>query len=440
MNAAIRRFTLMTALLSAAPPTLHAQTAPAPPRSDAPKATASIRGRITAADTGRGLRRAQVSVGGAELPQRRTAATNLRGEFEIRDLPPGRYTVAASRSGYLAFEYGQRRLGERGKTLEISEGEALTAVDVALPRASVISGRVLDENSEPVPAVAIWIMRREFFRGQRRLVPITVGVRTDDTGQYRATGLGSGEYIVFATLRETWVAPGEKKQVLGYAPTYYPGTVSAAEAQHVKVAAGKESPNVDIVLIAAPAANITGTARRSDGTPLVGASVSLTQQMIGPGGSSFSGMTGATVDADGAWRLRDVPAGEYQLEFSSVDRSRPPETGSMKLVVQGADIDGVSLVTEAPVRISGEVITESGAAAATGHGRTAARDDRDDRGSTPDADSRRRRQRHGEVRRFVHASPRPRVRRSSASHRCREGGRYGPSSSARARRRTARSS
>ena len=361
MNRTLVRVALVAALIAPDAWTAGAQTTPGPGQSAAPKGTATVRGRITAADTGRGLRRAQVSISGGDLPQRRTAATNIRGEFELRDLPPGRYTVSAARSGYLAFEYGQRRPGERGKTLEISEGDAMTAVDIALPRASVISGRVLDENGEAVPAVSIWVMRQEFFRGRRQLVPVTVGVRTDDTGQYRATGLGAGDYLVFATVRETWVTSGPKRQVFGYAPTYYPGTISAAEAQHVKVTAGRESSNVDIALIAAPAANISGTARRSDGAPLTGASIGLTQQVIGPSGSSFGGITSATVDADGSWRLRDVPAGEYQLEFSSVDRTRAPETGSMKLIVQGADIDGVSLVTEAPVRIGGEVVTESGA-------------------------------------------------------------------------------
>ena len=341
----------------------RAQTpAAAPPAKEAPKATASVRGRITAADSGRGLRRAQVSIGGAELPQRRSASTNIRGDFEIRDLPPGRYTVSVSRSGYLPFEYGQRRIGERGKTLDLSEGEALSSIDVTLPRASVISGRVIDENGEPVPGVNIWIMRPEFFRGRRRLVPIAVGVRTDDIGQYRATGLAPGEYIVFGTVRETWVAGAEKKQVFAYAPTYFPGTASAEQAQHVKVAAGKETPNVDLALIAGPAVVISGTARGADGTPLSGGAVNLVQVMMGPGGGSFGSISSTTVDADGNWILRDVPPGEYEVEATAADRSRSRETAWTKVLVQGADVEGVSLVSSAPVRLSGEVVTDSGAA------------------------------------------------------------------------------
>jgi hypothetical protein len=329
---------------------------------EAAKATAIIRGRITASDTGRGLRRAQVSIGGGDLPQRRSASTNSRGDFEIRDLPPGRYTLTVTRSGYLSFEYGQRRIGERGKTIELSEGEALSSIDVRMPRASVISGRVLDENAEPVPNASIWIMRQEFFRGRRRFVPVSVGVRTDDIGQYRATGLAPGEYLLFATVPETWTAGAEKKRVFGYAPTYFPGTTSIEQAQQVKVAAGKETPNVDVALIAAPAAVISGTARGSDGTPLSGGSVSLSQVMMGPGGMSFGGVADARIDADGNWMLRDVPPGEYEIEATAADRNRSRESAWAKLTVQGADLDGVSLISEAPVKLAGEVVTDSGAA------------------------------------------------------------------------------
>lgn len=349
-------------LIAVSAPMARAQAvAPPPAAKEAPKATASIRGRITASDTGRGLRRAQVSIGGPELPQRRSASTNIRGDFEIRGLPAGRYTVSVNRSGYLPFEYGQRRVGQRGKTLELAEGEALSSIDIVMPRASVISGRVIDENSEPVPNVSIWIMRQEFFRGRRRFVPVSVGVRTDDIGQYRATGLAAGEYLVFGTVRETWTAGAEKKQVFGYAPTYFPGTTSLEQAQHVKVAAGKETPNVDLALIAAPAVVISGTARGSDGAPLTGGSVSLTEVMMGPGGGSFGGIRSATIDADGSWILRDIPPGEYDLEASAADRARSRETAWTKVVVQGADIDGVSLVSEAPVKLTGQVVTDSGA-------------------------------------------------------------------------------
>ena len=58
--------------------------------------------------------------------------------------------------------------------------------------------------------------------GPARLAPISSAIRTDDTGQYRVVGLQPGDYFVVAMLRETWITGGEKKQVLGYAPTFFP--------------------------------------------------------------------------------------------------------------------------------------------------------------------------------------------------------------------------
>src|SRR5438309_2218955 len=78
--------------------------------------TAVIRGRVFAADTGRPLRRARISVSGPELgPEPRQTSTNLEGRYEIKELPAGRFTVTVTRAGYLQLRYGQRRLLEQAK-------------------------------------------------------------------------------------------------------------------------------------------------------------------------------------------------------------------------------------------------------------------------------------------------------------------------------------
>ena len=82
-----------------------------PPQQPAdPKAKPAgvIRGRVTAADTGRPLRRAQITVSAADRGERRTTSTNSRGEYEVTELPAARYSVSVSRSGYLALSYGTR--------------------------------------------------------------------------------------------------------------------------------------------------------------------------------------------------------------------------------------------------------------------------------------------------------------------------------------------
>jgi hypothetical protein len=338
----------------AVPAASLAQPAPAPPK------PAAIRGRITAADTGRPLRRAQITVLVPGEPERRTTSTNVRGEYELRDLPAGRYTIRATRSGYLQWEYGRRAPGEPGKSLEVGAGETLDKIDLSMPRAGVVSGRVIDETGEPVAGVNVWIMRQEFYRGRRTLVPATSSARSDDTGHYRAFGLQPGAYLAVAMLRDTWVAGGEKKQVFGYAPTFFPSTATAAEAQRVSIVSGKEASNIDIALVAMPAATISGTAVRADGTPLDAASVGLQQNITGPNGQSFNSVGSARTEADGSWRFRDVAPGEYEVSISTTNAAGIRETASTTVIVSGVDIEGVSLAAEGPVTISGTLVREDG--------------------------------------------------------------------------------
>src|SRR5918994_5786105 len=93
-----------------------AQAPPRDPRSADTPATAAISGRVTAADTGRPLRRARISVTSAETGGRpRTGSTGTDGRYEVPDLPAGRYRIRVERSGYLSLEYGQRRVLGQGQ-------------------------------------------------------------------------------------------------------------------------------------------------------------------------------------------------------------------------------------------------------------------------------------------------------------------------------------
>ena len=222
--------------------------APRPPGGDtgpAPKGTSQIKGRVTSADTGRPLRRAQVQFNAPELPGGRTVSTDLLGEYEALDLPAGRYTIAVRRSGHLRTTYGQRRFGEPGKPLQLAEGQKVDKVDFALDRAGIITGRIMDEAGEPASGVMVWALQPQVFQGQRRLVPTTTAARTDDTGQYRILAVPPGDYVIQATLRETWVSDTDENQTLGYLPTYFGGTADPLHAQRVRVGVGQQVSPID---------------------------------------------------------------------------------------------------------------------------------------------------------------------------------------------------
>ena len=364
LGAACSLFLLIGAHVQQAVPLQAPSPPPAQTRDTATenKGTAVLKGRVRTAD-GRVLRRAQISVRGAALPNGRTASTGLEGEFEIRELPAGRYTITASRSGFLSSQYGQRRYGEQGKPVEVADGATIESIDFALDRAGVISGRVTDETGEPVANAFIYSLQSQFFRGRRQFVPIVAGqvhASTDDMGGYRLTPVAPGEYVILAAFRETWVSDDKEKQMLGYAPTAFPGTANISEAQRIKVAAGQEAAAIDFSLVPGRAVAISGTVIGLDGAPLGRANVGLTQEMMGPDGGSMFIIGNTQSAADGTFKLRNVAPGQYILRATGSAGDRGSESASMNVTVLGADLDGLTLRTDAGGLIAGRVVTDDG--------------------------------------------------------------------------------
>src|SRR6266566_395236 len=115
--------------------------------------------------------------------------------------------------------------------------------------AAVITGRVNNEDGEPMIRVQVVALRRPteeeteedipFASRKQTLIPVASS-QTDDRGQYRIFGVKPGEYYIRATDsfepdnnvpfvdEDYWV-----RQYLGseYAPVYYPGVVQVGQAQ-----------------------------------------------------------------------------------------------------------------------------------------------------------------------------------------------------------------
>jgi protocatechuate 3,4-dioxygenase beta subunit len=338
----------------------------APQQRPAQTGTASIRGRIVAADTGKPLRRAQITLSAPELgSQPRTANTNADGRYEIKDLPAGRYTVSVSRSGYLPLRYGQRRPLEQAKPLEVLDRQAVEHIDFALPRMGLIAGRIFDELGEPIAGVRVSAMRSVYLEGHRRLVSAGGGLfSTDDAGQYRLPGLVPGSYFVMATTHETWtVNTAGRRDVMGFVPTYFPGTGNAGEAKRVTVGIGQQVRNADFALIVGRTASVSGVALDSHGRPLAGQSVGLEQEFrSATTGSGFEGLGSAPIAADGTFTFRNVAAGEYNLRARNASGPGRQEDALMAIEVNGVDINDIVLTSSAGWSVSGHIITEDGTA------------------------------------------------------------------------------
>ena len=149
----------------------------APPRDNPQEktGTAVLSGRVVATDTGKPLRRALVRASSQDTPQGRSVSTDADGRWQLKSLPAGSYRVMISKGGYVDISYGQARPFEAGKVLELADGQTIEKIDVSLPRAGVITGRVLDEFGEPLTGARVQPMRYRYVGGQRRLTPIAIG-------------------------------------------------------------------------------------------------------------------------------------------------------------------------------------------------------------------------------------------------------------------------
>ena len=296
-----------------------------PPGRQPKTGTSRLRGRVAAADSGSAVRRAQVRISGPDIGTK-TAMTDAQGRFEFRDLPAGRFNLSVSKAGYVTMQYGQTRPFEQGKAIDLTDGQLMDKADIALPRGSVLAGRIVDEFGEAVADAEVQAMRLQYQNGKRRLTPSGRTAMTNDLGQFRIYGLPPGEYYVSASLRNMnslvvdllggQGGPQGSNQSTGYASTYYPGTPNPADAQRVSVAVGQELASVDIQLQPVRLARITGTAVASDGKPMANAMVMLMPAMrdaamLMPGGSSRT-------NSDGQFTLTGVTPGEYSLQVQSM--------------------------------------------------------------------------------------------------------------------------
>jgi protocatechuate 3,4-dioxygenase beta subunit len=328
-------------------------------RPDMPTGTATLRGRVVGGESGGPLRRALVRLQGQEMREGKMTTTDEQGRWELKDLPAGRFTLTATKAGYVTLQYGQRRPFEQGRPLDIQDNQTLNNVNFNLPRGSVIAGRINDEFGEPVAEAMVMALRYRYFNGSRRLIPAGRFSQTDDGGNFRIYGLAPGDYYLSATLRLGMFMGGESTNRTGYAPTYFPGTPSEQQADKVSVALGAEVTGISFALNPVRTARVTGTAVDSQGRPMTGAFVSL-METSGDGGNfmmmSFGG--GNRVGENGHFTLTDVSPGEYTITAREMGPGRDgeeSETAEAKLLVSGEDISGVSLIGTRGATIKGQV-------------------------------------------------------------------------------------
>jgi hypothetical protein len=168
-------------------------------------AAATGTGVITGVVSGGGgngspVRRARVMLSGPELRGGRSTVTNDQGQFTFSTLPPGRFTMTASKAGYVDVPYGAKRPGRPGTPIQLAAGQKMEGANITLPKGGVITGVVVDDSGEPSPGTQVRVLRSVMRTGEKTLQQAGQA-QADDRGIYRIYGLQPGEYLISAVPR-----------------------------------------------------------------------------------------------------------------------------------------------------------------------------------------------------------------------------------------------
>jgi hypothetical protein len=377
-----------------------------------PVGTGVIRGRVVAADTGNPIRRANVNLspiappsppgsgrgmsgpqvtlvpGSPGSPQAsgslssgpRQATTNSQGAFEFTGLPAGSYRIFANTNQfspqYLGMAFGGKKpmgfgSGDTGQPIQLEDGQSFDKAIIALPRGGVITGRVTDENGEPVTRVQVFTIL--FPPGSSRGMRMGSGSQTDDLGQFRIYGLQPGDHAVVAeAMGNTFVPPNAPPETeedkVGFVTTYYPGTADEGAAQRVRARVGTETPGIEIRLLQDRLYRVSGSVVDSQGQPLPHVNGQMMRRT--PGGMGGGGMfnSGFNTDEKGQFQMRNVASGNYRLIVRQTrpftpgpgPQADPGEMASLPLTIAGADLENVMVMTTPGVTITGQVVFEQG--------------------------------------------------------------------------------
>jgi len=295
------------------------------------------------------------------------------GQFTIKNVLPGRYTLHAERDGYFP------PLADNSNANETTVVAGRTALaEVAMVRGATVSGRITDASGQPETKVTVQAFSVQYRNGFPILQP-AASTSTNDQGEYRLFWLNGGEYLIAVT---PGVKPGEIVATLSTAAqagpdgglpaarTYYPGTADAGQAIPLFIRGEAPVSGIDILLRKIPTYHIKGEIHSNIPQPQgtsVGANFTIRPRNTNAP-DNFATPTMGTMLApafngfSGPFDISNVPPGSYTLT-AWVQEQNPD--GGAGLTFARADIDvfneditGLSLDIFPSVRVNGTVTVD----------------------------------------------------------------------------------
>ena len=315
---------------------------------------ASLEGSVVKEPSGEPLKKAIVELiaENQEEGGNYTATSDQDGHFKIAGIQPGRYRMFVERPGHI--EVDQKRRRSQGVVLSLSAGQELKDQTLHMLLAAILTGRVLDEDGDPMPDVEVTVLRRKASSGHLKLES-RGGTQTNDLGEFRIGGLLAGKYYVSARPAPNFqsLVPAQKSADEAgatspdtvYVTTYYPNTADQAQAAAIELHPGDETP-VNFSLLRTHTVHIRGSVA---GLAPGGKAVVMLRAR-----DSNAMLMGSEVDQQGKFEIPHVAPGPYTIIATTV-MADSPQSAPRNIEVADANIDGLTLAPLAGGVIHGRV-------------------------------------------------------------------------------------
>jgi protocatechuate 3,4-dioxygenase beta subunit len=330
----------------------------------APATNATIAGTVVKEPGSQPLKKVLVQVVAEDQKQggNYSATTDPDGHFRMENVVPGRYRLFMEKAGYL--EVNGRGLKADVNVFTVQAGQAVEDLLFRMLSSAVISGRVTDEDGDPMSGVRIIVQKKKPGKSTRESV---ASEGTNDLGEYRVSGLFPGQYWIVAIpppdMRDYEKQPekppqGDNQNEIQpdtrYVTTYYPGTYDGLQASAVTLKAGDEMP-VNFALVPARTYRVRGIV-----TGLV-AGQKAAVELVPKAGDSIRA---SEVGPDGHFEVRGVGPGSYVVG-AAVGTDSQSLSVHQDISVVAADVEGVRLTPLPSFSLSGRLQIDGRAPGAT---------------------------------------------------------------------------
>lgn len=231
----------------------------------------------------------------------------------------------------------------------------------------VVTGRVVDEDSESLPHAQVQVLQFRYMQGRRRPMPMGMAM-TDDRGEYRIFGVRPGQVYVRASVRgyEMYAAPGGSidltapSESSSYPPVFYPNVQEANQASALTVRGGDEL-HVDFAMSPQRSYSVSGRVVGGvQGT--TGRGMWLMLMKRGEGGFTFGPGMNTSVRDDNTFSFKQVLPGSYNLIAQQQD-DKVSASAKLELDIREGDLQGLVLSLSPKVDISGRLTFDGNSSA-----------------------------------------------------------------------------